>query len=181
MFNFQGSVACNLSFASFFILSHRFGFVKNFFQVFQNFFWFARFSVLFLQSVSLRQLCNSITSNSLCQVLFLIFSNFFLLDAASHASENRAQFPLSGGCQPSSVPRFPRQLHYLTTPLPLCQALFFPFFRFVNVSHFSSTDFPLSLSIHLDWPTCPTLSIYFYNNIHLSLFIILYKSVRHTR
>ena len=77
MFNFQGSVACKLSLASFSILSHRFGFVKNFFQTFQNFFWIARFSVLFLQPISLRQLCNSITSSSLCQVLFLIFLNLF--------------------------------------------------------------------------------------------------------
>ena len=30
------------------------------------------------------------------------------------------------------VPRFPRQLPYLTTPLPLCQALFSPFFMIVE-------------------------------------------------
>ena len=80
LFNFQGSFA--LSQECLVIISQRFAFVKGFFQFFE-----ILFSAVFDRNrISLRSfwaLGNHITSDCLCQELFLSFLHFFQEDTSS--------------------------------------------------------------------------------------------------
>ena len=73
LFSYQGYLFFCLSDSSF-TLSHLFLFVKNFFQVFSNF-----FDVLLSNSLSRWQLVYFTTSSSGCQQVFLIFWSFLFL------------------------------------------------------------------------------------------------------
>ena len=73
LFSYQGSLFFCLSDSSF-TLSHLFLFVKNFFQVFSNF-----FDVLLSNSLSRWQLVYFTTLRKDCQQVFWLFSKFFKL------------------------------------------------------------------------------------------------------
>ena len=122
LFNFQGSVASELSFVSFSILSHRSRFVKYFFQDFLIFIFdllrdFFATAYLFYHI----EFCLSST-------FFDFFQNLFSPASLPSSHKSALNSRLSGGFSVSLTPVSLRQLHYLTTPISLCQLLFSLFF-----------------------------------------------------
>ena len=122
LFNFQGSVASELSFSSFSILSHRLRFVKSFFKIFSIFI----FELVFRDFSATAYLFYHIEFR-LSSFIFDFFKSFFAC-LAFRLSQICAQFPSVGRLSVSLLPVSLRQLHYLTTPAAVCQLLFSLFF-----------------------------------------------------
>ena len=117
LFNFQGSERSARFRASLFIVSHPLRFVKYFFRFFSK-------SFSFLTAPRLRQPYYCITSSSLCQELFHLFSRFFSFPLRSGRLPAPALFPLSGGFLRFFGAVSLRQLCYSITPASQCQAFF---------------------------------------------------------
>ena len=130
LFNFQGSVASELSFVSFSILSHRFRFVKYFFQDF----------LIFIFELASRFLCDSsfILSHRVLFVkhFFRLFSKSFFACLASKLSQIRAPFPSFGrlfGFAHACLSATASLSYHTNLPLSTTFFAFFrSFFSFVN-------------------------------------------------
>ena len=96
LFNFQGSVARFALLTSLLIVSHSFGFVKRFFKFSSKFFFLLENFYFPLTASRLRQLDYSITSSSLCQVLFLIFFKIFFRTRFATVPASACSFPSIG-------------------------------------------------------------------------------------
>ena len=122
--------ALRVSVRAFLLYHARFALSSTFSDFFKIFFWF-------LTAPRLRQLYYCITSSSLCQELFSSFFKIFSFPLRSDRLPAPALFPLSGGFLRFSDAVSLRQLHYITTSFPECQALFSSFFMFVECALFS--------------------------------------------
>ena len=129
LFNFQGSVASELSFSSFSILSHRLRFVKSFFKIFSIFI----FELVFRDFSVTAYLFYHIEFR-LSSFIFDFFKSFFAC-LAFRLSQICAQFPSVGRLSVSlSVCLSATASLYYHTFLPLSTTFFIffrPFFTFV--------------------------------------------------
>ena len=165
-----------------YILAHLVELVKNFFQVFRSFLVVPLCSRL---SLFITQLFKFITSHSICQELFCSFSNLFDVVPRVFRTQLDYYTSLAFICQElfshSCKFRFvlalfycPRgQLAYISTSIPICQALFniiqaflllvftcgqvsFPLRTFLNFCWINGC---LSLSMHPLRQCCSLLSV----------------------